>query len=59
MLEDIGKIECVKKKVEQGKRITRYIYNHSWVLNLMRKNNGRRELVRSAITHFAMNFLTL
>jgi hypothetical protein len=59
MLEDIGKIEWVKKIVEQGKRITRYIYNHSWVLNLMRKNNGRRELVRSAITHFAMNFLTL
>jgi hypothetical protein len=38
MLEDIGKIEWVKKAVEQGKRIIRYIYNHSWVLNLMRKN---------------------
>jgi hypothetical protein len=37
MLEDIGKIEWVKKTVEQGKSITRYIYNHSWVLNLMRK----------------------
>jgi hypothetical protein len=32
MLEDIGKIEWVKKTVEQGKSITRYIYNHSWVL---------------------------
>jgi hypothetical protein len=27
MLEDIGKIEWVKKTVEQGKSITRYIYN--------------------------------
>jgi hypothetical protein len=59
MLEDIGKIEWVKKTVEQGKSITRYIYNHSWVLNLMRKNTDGRELVRSAITRFATNFLTL
>jgi hypothetical protein len=58
MLEDIGKIEWVKKTVEQGKSI-RYIYNHTWVLTLMRKNIGGKELVRSAITHFAMNFLTL
>jgi hypothetical protein len=59
MLEDIGKIEWVKKTVEQGKSITRYIYNHSWVLNIMRKNTYGRELVRSVITRFATNFLTL
>jgi hypothetical protein len=59
MLEDIGKIEWVKKCVEQAKFITRYIYNHTWVLNLMRKNNGGRELVRLAITQFATNFLSL
>ena len=59
MLEDIGKIEWVKKCVEQAKCITRYIYNHTWVLNLMRKNTGGKELVRSAITRFATNFLTL
>jgi hypothetical protein len=38
---------------------TRYIYNHSWVLNLMRKNTDGRELVSSAITRFATNFFTL
>jgi hypothetical protein len=38
---------------------TRYIYNHTWVLNLMRKNTGGKELVKLAITHFATNFLTL
>jgi hypothetical protein len=59
MLEDIRKIEWVKKTVEQGKSITRYIYNHSWVLNLMRKNTDGRELVKSAITRFATNFLML
>jgi hypothetical protein len=48
-----------EKTVEQGESITRYIYNHSWVLNLMRKNTDGRELVRSAITRFATNFLML
>ena len=59
LLEDIGKIEWVKKCVEQAKSITRYIYNHSWVLSLMRKNIGGKELVRSTITRFATNFLSL
>jgi hypothetical protein len=59
MLEDIGKIEWVKNTVEQGKSITRYIYNHTWVLTLMRKNIGGKELAKLAITHFATYFLTL
>jgi len=57
--EDIGKIEWVRKCVEQAKSITRYIYNHSWVLTLMRKCTGGKELVRPAIARFATNFLTL
>ena len=40
MLEDIRKIEWVKKCVEHAKSISKYIYNHSWVLSLMRKNTG-------------------
>lgn len=59
MLEDIGKVEWVKNTVEHAKCITKYIYNHSWVLSLMRKNIGGKELVRPAITRFATHFLTL
>jgi hypothetical protein len=59
MLEDIGKLDWVKKVVDHAKCITKYIYNHTWVLNLMRKNIGGKELVRPAITRFATNFLTL
>ena len=36
MLEDIGKIEWVQDVVQECKQITKYIYNHAWVLNLMR-----------------------
>jgi hypothetical protein len=59
MLEDIGKQDWIKNVVEHAKCITKYIYNHSWVLNLMRKNTGGKELVRPAITRFATHFLTL
>ena len=59
LLEYIGKVEWVKNTVEHGKCITKYIYNHSWVLSLMRKNIGGKELVRPAITRFATHFITL
>jgi hypothetical protein len=48
----------MKRVVNQANCITKYIYNHTWVLNLTRKTTkGREELVRLA--RFAMNFLTL
>ena len=59
MLEDISKMEWVKNTIEHAKCITKYIYNHSWVLSLMRKNTKGKELVRIAITRFATHFLTL
>eukprot|EP00253_Pinus_taeda_P032274 PITA_32274 len=59
MLEDIGKVEWVKNIVEHANCITKYIYNHSWVLSLMWKNAGGKELVMPAITRFATHFLTL
>ena len=59
MLEDIGKQEWIKNTVEHAKSITKYIYNHSWVLNLMRKNTNGKEIIRPAITRFATHFLTL
>ena len=59
MLEDIVKHEWIKNVVEHAKYITKYFYNHSWVLNLMRKHTGGKELVRPAITRFATHFLVL
>jgi hypothetical protein len=59
MLEDIGKQQWIKNIIEHAKSITKYIYNHSWVLNLMRKNIENEELLRPAITRFATHFLTL
>ncbi|KAK9276942.1 hypothetical protein L1049_006480 [Liquidambar formosana] len=59
MLEDISEQEWVSTVLEEAKTITRYIYSHAWVLNMMRKFTGGRELNRPRITRFVTNFLTL
>lgn len=47
VFEDIGKAKWVKNVVEKAKNITKFIYYHSWVVHLMRKNfKKRRDLVR-------------
>lgn len=58
MLEDIGKLEWVQDIVQECKHITKYIYNHAWVLNLIREFT-QGELSRPAVTRFATNFLSL
>ena len=44
--------------VQEYKQITKYIYNHAWVLNLTREFT-QGELNRPAVTQFATNFLSL
>ncbi|XP_059077299.1 uncharacterized protein LOC131876323 [Cryptomeria japonica] len=59
VLEDIGKIGWVKKVVEDAKSVTKFIYNHTWVLALMRKYTNGKDLVRPGVTRFASHFITL
>jgi hypothetical protein len=59
MLKDISKIEWVKSVADQAKTITKFIYNHKRVLNIMRKKNTRaKELVPPRLL-FATTFLLL
>ncbi|XXG66400.1 hypothetical protein AAC387_Pa05g3888 [Persea americana] len=59
MLEDISKQEWVSMVIEEARRITQYIYSNAWILNLMRKFTGGRELIRPRITRYVTNFLSL
>jgi hypothetical protein len=59
MLEDVGKIPFIKDVIDQEKSILKFIYNHGFVLNLMRKHTKDRELRRPTITRFVTHFLTL
>lgn len=58
MLIDIGKICKVKQVIKTPRSITKFIYNHMWVLPLMRKYIGC-EILRPGVTYFAMNYITL
>lgn len=51
--------DWVKNVVDQAKSITKVIYSHSWIFNLMEKNTSDKELVWPSITWIAMNFLLL
>eukprot|EP00253_Pinus_taeda_P001621 PITA_01621 len=59
MLEDIDKIPTVRDIVESANNITKFIYNHSSILSLMRRFTNNKELVRPAITRFATTFISL
>ncbi|XP_010532512.1 PREDICTED: uncharacterized protein LOC104808522 [Tarenaya hassleriana] len=59
MLEDVGKVEWISDIIEQARSITRYIYNHSGVLNLMWRFTSGNDIVRPACGRSATNFATL
>ncbi|XP_073000046.1 uncharacterized protein [Typha latifolia] len=59
ILEDFSKIDWVNRCILQAQVVTRFIYNHVWVLDLMRKFTGGQELVRTGVTKSITNFLTL
>ena len=58
MLKDIGQLQPVKTVVDAGQKITKFIYNHHIILAWIRKATGG-ELLRSAITRFATNYIAL
>ncbi|CAN6476522.1 unnamed protein product [Victoria cruziana] len=55
----LGDRDDMKLTVERCQEITKYIYNHAYVLNLMRKFTKGAELIRPAQTRFATNVLTV
>jgi hypothetical protein len=59
MLEDIGKMNVIKEVLAKAKQVTQFIYNNAWVLILMRKKTGGRDIIQLATTRFASIFLTL
>jgi hypothetical protein len=56
MLEDMRKTSFIKEVIDHARSIPKFIYNHTFVISLMRRN---REMQRLVITRFAINFLTL
>ena len=58
MFEDIGKRPSVIDVITKARKITNFIYNHSWLLTQLQKVCGG-DIVRPATTRFATNYITL
>lgn len=59
ILEDISKETEVKAIISNCQSITGFIYNHGWLLSIMRRETNNKELIRPAVTRFATHFIAL
>ncbi|MQM19160.1 hypothetical protein Taro_052159 [Colocasia esculenta] len=60
VFEDFMKIKLVGDCINKCHKITRFIYNHAWLLNLLKKEfTAGRDLLRPAATRFAASLVTL
>lgn len=59
MLEDMGKLPWIKEIIDSTCSVTKYIYNHTFFLSLVRLFTGDRELVCPRVTRFATSFISL
>lgn len=59
ILEDFAKLEWINSVIEQARSITRFVYNHSVVLNMMKRYTFGNDIVEPGISRFATNFGTL
>ncbi|XP_017983850.1 PREDICTED: uncharacterized protein LOC18613794 isoform X2 [Theobroma cacao] len=60
MLEDFLNIKWVGECIDKAKKVTRFIYNNTWLLNFMKKEFTKgQELLKPAVTKFGTNFFTL
>ncbi|XP_057811513.1 uncharacterized protein LOC131025744 [Salvia miltiorrhiza] len=58
MLEKIGDLPQHKNALLKARKVSNFIYNHGFILAMMRKFTNR-ELIRPSVTRFATTFLTL
>lgn len=59
IFRDFAKVDWINSVLERAKSITRFVYNHSTVLNIMRRHTSGNDIVEPALTHSATNFTTL
>ena len=59
ILADIGKMELVSSLARRASMITKFIYNHAFLLAWLRKREGWTEIIRPGPTRFATIFIAL
>ncbi|CAK9135645.1 unnamed protein product [Ilex paraguariensis] len=59
MLDDFRKLGWITAILKQARSVSRFIYNHSIVLNMMRRYTYGVDLIDLGVTHIVTDFTTL
>ncbi|CAL0299742.1 unnamed protein product [Lupinus luteus] len=59
IIGDIGKMEHVSTIAKSASDITKFVYNHEFLLAWLRKRQGWKEIIRLGATRFAITFIAL
>lgn len=59
ILEEFSKVDWVNRCIAQAQAISKFVYNNSGVLDLMKKFTGGQEIIKTGITKPVSNFLSL
>ncbi|XP_028080590.1 uncharacterized protein LOC114282139 [Camellia sinensis] len=59
VLSDISKLNHMKELASRASSVTRFMYNHPWLIAWLRKMKGWTEIVRPGATRFATTFIAL
>ncbi|KAK4765360.1 hypothetical protein SAY86_026450 [Trapa natans] len=59
ILKDFAELDWIRSTLKQAQSMTRFIYNHSAVLNLLRRYTFGKDIIEPGESQFVTNFLTL
>ncbi|CAM8981603.1 unnamed protein product [Rhodiola kirilowii] len=59
ILEDFCRVDWVNRCISQAQTITKFIYNNGVMLDSLRKITGGQDLIKSGISKYVSNFLSL
>ncbi|XP_031261897.1 uncharacterized protein LOC116120101 [Pistacia vera] len=59
MLKDIAEMSHIVNLLTRASEVTKFVYNHSFVLASLRKKQGWTEIIRPCATRFATTFVAL
>ncbi|XP_011625019.1 uncharacterized protein LOC105420984 [Amborella trichopoda] len=59
ILHDLEKFDWVKELIGDGMKISKFVYNHAWILAKFRKLSIGQDLIHSSRTHYATSFIAI
>ncbi|XP_031278101.1 uncharacterized protein LOC116136558 [Pistacia vera] len=59
VLKDIAEMDHIVYLARRASEVTKFVYNHTFLIAWLRKSQGWKEIVRPGATHFATTFIAM